>query len=99
MSTATRILRDPEAKRVAIVLDGEPVEAFEGETLLAVLLVERGPVIRYTERHRQPRGAFCGMGFCMDCLVDVEGEGLVNACQTLVRAGMVCRRSMIGDGG
>ena len=91
MTAPRRTLRRAEPSRVTIVLDGETYEAMEGETLLSLMLVERGHVLRHTERQGRRRGMFCGMGVCMDCLVEIEGVGLVNACQTLVREGMVCR--------
>ena len=86
-----RIFRHPDATRVAFTLDDEAVEGFEGETLLAALMSERGWSLRRTECHNMPRGMFCGMGACMDCLVHIEGEGLVRACMVVVRQGMVCR--------
>ena len=85
-----RIFRHPQAVRVTVMLDGEAVEAFEGETLLAALLCERGWVLRSTERQGTPRGMFCGMGACMECLVHIEGVGIVRACAVIVRQGLVC---------
>jgi aerobic-type carbon monoxide dehydrogenase small subunit (CoxS/CutS family) len=37
-----------------------------------------------------PRGLFCGMGVCQECVVEVEGATLP-ACQTRVADGMVVR--------
>lgn len=86
-----RAFRAPSGHAVAIELDGERIEAVEGETLLAALMAARGWVLRCTDQRGAPRGMFCGMGACMDCLVHLAGEGLVRACATFVRAGMVCR--------
>jgi len=61
---------------VAIVVDGERVDATPGIPLGAVL------------HARRPRALFCGMGVCFDCLVTVDGRAGVRACVTLVRAGM-----------
>jgi len=36
-----------------------------------------------------PRGLFCGMGICFDCLVTVDGRPNVRACMTTVQPGMV----------
>ena len=43
---------------------------------------------RYTARASEPRGYFCGMGVCHDCLVTVEGLPNVRACLTPVRDGL-----------
>ena len=45
-----------------------------------------------------PRGIFCGMGVCFDCLVTVDGLAEQRACMTPVRRGMrVQTRSAEGD--
>ena len=92
-----RIFRQPHAPRVTFMLNGETVQACAGETLLAALLSERGWPLRWTECANAPRGMFCGMGVCMDCLVHIEGEGIVRACMVVVRPGLVCRTLMPAD--
>lgn len=87
----SRLLRPASVPRVTIRWKGEPLEAREGETLLAALLAAGILATRRHEATGHPRGAFCGMGVCMDCLVWVEGEGRVRACTTRVREGLVCR--------
>ena len=93
-----RVFRRADAPRVTFTLDGEAVEAVAGETLLAALLSIRSWPLRSTESAHAPRGMFCGMGVCMDCLVHVEGEGLVRACTTFVRAGLVCQTLRPAEG-
>jgi len=83
---------------VSFTMDGERIEGFEGETLLAALMAERGWSIRRTEIENAARGMFCGMGVCMDCLVHLEGEGLVRSCMVFVREGMVCRTPVPAEG-
>jgi len=76
--------------RVTIVLDGEPVEAYEGETVAAVLLA-RGEIATRTTPQGEPRGIFCGMGVCFDCLMIVDGAPNTRACMTWVREGLDAR--------
>jgi hypothetical protein len=76
---------------VTIVLDGEPVEAYEGETVAAVLLA-RGEIATRTTPRGEPRGVFCGMGVCFDCLMIVDGVPNTRACMTWVRNGLDARR-------
>jgi predicted molibdopterin-dependent oxidoreductase YjgC len=78
----------PEGRIVRWTFDGEEVRAFEGQTIAAALLAAGRRIWRYTSRRREPRGLFCGMGICFDCLVRVEGRPNVRACQTPVREGM-----------
>jgi hypothetical protein len=39
-----------------------------------------------------PRGVYCGMGVCFDCLVVVDGVPNTRACVTWVREGMQVSR-------
>jgi predicted molibdopterin-dependent oxidoreductase YjgC len=76
---------------VTLALDGRPVTAFEGESVAAMLLAEGHVTTRFT-RTGEPRGVFCGMGTCFDCLVVVDGVPNTRACVTWVRDGMDVRR-------
>lgn len=75
-------------KSITLQVDGRAVIAFEGETIAAVLLAEGQRVFRRTASS-QPRGLFCGMGICYDCLVTVNGAAKMRACVTSVAEGMV----------
>lgn len=73
---------------VSITLDGRIVAAAEGIPLGAVLHRERDGVLRHTRRSGAPRGLFCGMGVCFDCVVTVDDRPGVRACVTPVADGM-----------
>lgn len=73
---------------VTIRIDGREVSAEAGRPLGALLHRECGAILRHTGRSGAPRGLFCGMGVCFDCLVRVDGRQDVRACMTPVRAGM-----------
>ena len=76
---------------ITVTVDGRPVLAFAGETVAAVLLAEGIRVFRYTAKRGEPRGVFCGMGICYECLVTVDGVPNVRACVTTVKPGMVIK--------
>jgi len=67
--------------------DGEPVTGRPGATVGAALLAAGIRTLRATRRHGRPRGLFCGIGVCFDCLVSVNGETPVRACLTPVAPG------------
>lgn len=69
-------------------MDGVPVQAYEGETILAALVAAGHRVLRHTARRGTPRGFFCGMGVCFDCTVTVDDIPDVQACVTPVEQGM-----------
>ena len=45
-------------------------------------------VLRYTVKYHEPRGVFCAIGQCTDCMMMVDGVPNVRTCVTPVRAGM-----------
>jgi predicted molibdopterin-dependent oxidoreductase YjgC len=67
-----------------VTIDGEEVTAYEGESVAAVLLAEGRRAFRRTLKEGAPRGLFCGMGICFDCLVTVDGVPNIRACLTPV---------------
>ena len=59
---------------------------------MAALLLAEGHVATRTTPAGSPRGVYCGMGVCFDCLVVVDGVPNTRACVTWVREGMVVSR-------
>lgn len=82
---------------IEIVVDGRPVLAYEGETVAAALMAAGHRVLRTTSRRREPRGLYCGMGVCFECVMTVDGRPNVRTCQTRVHPGMRVQTQM-GDG-
>ena len=75
-------------RSIQIQVDGKPIEAFEGETVAAALLASGIHTFRLSRKNQEPRGLFCGMGICYECLVTVNGTHSVQACLTPVAEGM-----------
>ena len=77
-----------DSQLVVIRVDGYPVTARRGQTLLAALHAAGVRVLRRSYRLGEPRGALCGMGVCFECRVTVNGQAGVQACMTEVEDGM-----------
>ena len=75
-------------REVTLFVDGAAVRAFEGETVSAALLAEGRRVLRTTARTGEPRGMYCGIGLCFDCVMTIDGRPNVRACRTPVRDGL-----------
>jgi sarcosine oxidase subunit alpha len=75
-------------RAVHIIVDGARIQAYEGESVAAAMLAAGIYVFRHTHPDGQPRGIFCGMGVCYECLVKVEGRERVRACIFPVEDGM-----------
>jgi predicted molibdopterin-dependent oxidoreductase YjgC len=74
--------------KVKISIDGKAYEAFESEMIAAVMTANRLMVHRYTSKRHEPRGVFCGIGQCSDCVMIVDGKPNVRTCITPVEEGM-----------
>lgn len=85
----SRFVRLAERNRAAVEIsvDGTPVPALAGDTLLVVLLTH-GRRVRDSEFGDGPRAGFCLMGACQDCWVWTESGERLRACSTPVQAGM-----------
>ncbi|MEV1065115.1 2Fe-2S iron-sulfur cluster-binding protein [Streptomyces sp. NPDC050263] len=72
---------------IHIEVDGDRIAGLAGQSIAGLLLAD-GRVAWRRTRTGRPRGVFCGIGACFDCLVTVNGLRDVRACQ---------RRAVDGD--
>ncbi|HEV6952073.1 MAG TPA: (2Fe-2S)-binding protein [Promicromonospora sp.] len=79
---------------LTVWVDGEPVTGTAGQTLAGVLLGAGHRVWRTTRGDAAPRGVFCGIGVCFDCLVEVNGLRDVRACLRRAQDGDVVVRQV-----
>lgn len=73
---------------VTLKVDGQPLPARRGQTVAAAMLAAGLRVLRHTRRAGKPRGLFCAMGVCFDCVMTINGKAGVRACMTKVEDGM-----------
>ncbi|HKS49643.1 MAG TPA: (2Fe-2S)-binding protein [Amycolatopsis sp.] len=66
--------------------DGHVVSAEPGQSIAAALIAHGRRTWRRT-RTGAPRGVFCGIGVCFDCLVTVNGRPNRRACLIEVTEG------------
>jgi len=86
------ILGDMEdRKKVIIKIDGNEVEAYQGEPIASALISAGIRVFRNTRKLNEPRRVFCAVGRCTDCVMTVDGQPNVRTCVTPVREGMEIR--------
>jgi NADPH-dependent 2,4-dienoyl-CoA reductase/sulfur reductase-like enzyme len=82
-------LSDPRfAPDCAIVVDGDRVPARRGESVTSALLAAGRPLVSRSPKYHRPRGPFCLSGSCAACLVRVDGQPNVRACETPCREGL-----------
>ncbi len=73
---------------ITILIDGKEFEVEEGSTLGYVLHDIKHAQIRKTSKKSEPRGLYCGMGVCYECLVTVDDHSGIRSCMTQVHSGM-----------
>ncbi|WP_324754484.1 (2Fe-2S)-binding protein [Roseovarius sp. Pro17] len=94
MKTVSRFLTPPETGTVVeFQYEGETVTSPAGVSLAAALLAHSGAYTRQTAKG-DARTAFCMMGVCFECLVEVDGNPNTQACMCPVRDGMIVSRQM-----
>lgn len=78
----------PKGRKVKFTHDGQTLEGYEGEPIAAALKAAGVMVHHYTAKKHMPRGIFCAIGRCTDCICVVDGEPNVRTCMTPLKEGM-----------
>ena len=90
--------RLPEAQQalglapVVVNVDGISVQCRAGDSVAAALLAAGLNACRDTAVKEVPRGPFCLMGICYDCLVMIDDQPNQQGCMITVRSGMKIER-------
>lgn len=80
-----------KGSRVVFTYDGVEMEGYEGESIAMALKAAGVEVHRFTAKRHEPRGIFCAIGRCTDCVMVVDGKPNVRTCMTPLVAGMDVR--------
>ncbi|WP_222618414.1 (2Fe-2S)-binding protein [Nakamurella sp. PAMC28650] len=76
-------------EQITFSFDGEAIPAVSGQSIGAALIAAGHRSWRRTRFDDAPRGIFCGIGICFDCLVTVNDRPSRRACLVEVRPGDV----------
>lgn len=82
-------LYDTYQRAIRVTIDGRPVSARAGDSVAAVLIAEGVQATRVSAVTGAPRGPYCMMGVCFECLVTIDGLGNRQGCLVTVADGMV----------
>ena len=77
------------APEIEFTFDGTTVTAEDGQSVAAALIADGQRTWRHTRIGGAPRGVFCGIGICFDCLITINGRPNQRACLIEVRQGDV----------
>lgn len=79
---------------VVVTINGKTVQCRGGDSVAAALLAAGLNECRDTAVKDVPRGPFCLMGICYDCLVMIDGQPNQQGCMISVRSGMKIERQL-----
>ena len=77
-----------ERKQVTFTYNGTPLTGYEGEPIAIALKANGVMAHRYTATTHEPRGVFCAIGRCTDCVMIVDGKPNIRTCITPLKEGM-----------
>ena len=77
-----------KGRLVKFEYDGKVLEGYEGEPIAMALKANDIEIHRYTTKLHKPRGIFCSIGRCTDCVMVVDGVPNVRTCMTALKEGM-----------
>jgi predicted molibdopterin-dependent oxidoreductase YjgC len=86
------MLTRPPVSGVTIWWGDTQIQARSGDSVAVALLAAGVNTTRTTAASGAPRGPYCMMGACFECLAEVDGVANVQTCMTEVRDGMRVRR-------
>ena len=84
-------LEPDQTDEIELTVDGRAVTARAGDTVAAVLLAAGISELRASAVSGRPRGPYCMMGVCFECLVTVDGLPDRQACMVTAAHGMEVR--------
>ena len=76
---------------ITFTFEGIALQVEPGTSIAAALITNGERVTRLTRFNSSPRGIFCGIGVCFDCLIEVDGSPNQRSCITTVKEGMVVK--------
>jgi len=83
---------DSGAALVAVEVEGRAVTVPAGASAAAAVLAAGLPSIRDSAVSGAPRGPYCLMGICFECLAEIDGVPNRQSCMVPVAPGMRIRR-------
>ncbi|MEE3469875.1 MAG: (2Fe-2S)-binding protein [Butyrivibrio hungatei] len=78
-----------KGREVEFTFDGQKMKGFENEPIAIALKANGVMIHRYTKKEHKPRGLFCAIGRCTDCVMVVDGKPNIRTCVTPLKEGMV----------
>lgn len=73
---------------ITFTFNGTELQGEQGQSVAAALLANQMRTTRYTRVESKPRGLFCGIGICFDCLLIINDQSNQKSCVVEIKEGM-----------
>lgn len=83
-----RSLQDDDHDLVTLSVNGQQVYARKGQSVWSAMAVTGQVVTRKAALSGEARSAYCAMGVCFECMVEIDGLPNQQACLRRVADGM-----------
>lgn len=90
-----RSLKKENCEKIIVNINSTAVEVDANSSVWAALALADDKITRLAPVTEQPRSAYCAMGVCFECLVEIDGVPNRQACLTQVTDGMQIKRQEI----
>ena len=77
-------------KKVEFTFNGAPIWGHAEESIAAALIRSGRMHLRDAPKDADPRGAFCLMGLCQECVVELEGQK-IEICRIELQPGIAVK--------
>lgn len=83
-----RSLQNKDLDLVTLSINGHPVTARNGQSVWSAMALAGQVETRKAALSGEARSAYCAMGVCFECMVEIDGLPNQQACLRLVSDGM-----------
>ena len=88
---------DKNQQQVCIMINDREVTVPANSSVWAAMAASGATTTRLSPVSQQPRSAYCAMGACFECLVEIDGLPNQQACMQRVYPGMEVRCQLITE--
>ncbi|WCE30080.1 (2Fe-2S)-binding protein [Vibrio sp. SCSIO 43137] len=92
-----RVLSTAKSDYIPITINGTDYQVPQGISVWTALALHDQTITRLAPVTEQKRSAYCAMGVCFECLVEIDGMPNQQACMKTVVSGMVICRQQITE--
>lgn len=93
-----RSLRPTDQENITLTINGRDVAAAPEQTVWSAMALDGQRETRKAALSGDARSAYCAMGVCFECLVEIDGIPNQQACLRRVADGMtVCSQNITED--